>query len=53
MRFLFVHYPMTPRDQRQSFGQLHGWSEELFLLAFPSVSFSARVLSLSAVSSHG
>jgi hypothetical protein len=26
MRFPLVHYPMTLRDQRQSFGQLHGWS---------------------------
>jgi hypothetical protein len=26
MRFLFAHYPTTPRDQRQSFRQLHGWS---------------------------
>jgi hypothetical protein len=27
MRFPFAHHPMTLRDQRQSFGQLHGWSE--------------------------
>jgi hypothetical protein len=26
MCFLFVRYPMTLRDHRQSFGQLHGWS---------------------------
>jgi hypothetical protein len=26
MRFSLVHYPTTLRDQRQSFGQLHGWS---------------------------
>jgi hypothetical protein len=26
MRFSFAHYPTTLRDQRQSFGQLHGWS---------------------------
>jgi hypothetical protein len=26
MRFPFAHYPTTPRDQWQSFGQLHGWS---------------------------
>jgi hypothetical protein len=26
MRFPFAHHPTTPRDQRQSFGQLHGWS---------------------------
>jgi hypothetical protein len=26
MCFPFAHYPMTLRDQRQSFGQLHGWS---------------------------
>jgi hypothetical protein len=26
MRFPFAHYPTTLRDQRQSFGQLHGWS---------------------------
>jgi hypothetical protein len=26
MRFPLAHYPMTLRDQRQSFGQLHGWS---------------------------
>jgi hypothetical protein len=26
MRFPFAHYPTTPWDQRQSFGQLHGWS---------------------------
>jgi hypothetical protein len=26
MRFLFAHYPMTLRDQRQRFGQLHRWS---------------------------
>jgi hypothetical protein len=23
----FAHYPTTPTDQWQSFGQLHGWSE--------------------------
>jgi hypothetical protein len=26
MRFSFAHNPTTLRDQRQSFGQLHGWS---------------------------
>jgi hypothetical protein len=26
MRFPFAHHPTTLRDQRQSFGQLHGWS---------------------------
>jgi hypothetical protein len=26
MRFLVAHHPTTLRDQRQSFGQLHGWS---------------------------
>jgi hypothetical protein len=26
MHFPFAHYPTTLRDQRQSFGQLHGWS---------------------------
>jgi hypothetical protein len=26
MRFPFAHYPTTLWDQRQSFGQLHGWS---------------------------
>jgi hypothetical protein len=26
MRFPFAHYPTTLQDQRQSFGQLHGWS---------------------------
>jgi hypothetical protein len=26
MSFLFAHYPTTLWDQRQSFGQLHGWS---------------------------
>jgi hypothetical protein len=26
MRFPFAHYPMILQDQRQSFGQLHGWS---------------------------
>jgi hypothetical protein len=26
MRTPFAHYLMTPRDQWQSFGQLHGWS---------------------------
>jgi hypothetical protein len=29
MCFPFVHYPTIPRDQRQSFGQLHGWSGEV------------------------
>jgi hypothetical protein len=44
MRFPFAHYPTTLRDQRQSFGQLHGWSGELFLLGSPSASLSARGL---------
>jgi hypothetical protein len=26
LRFPFVRYPMTLRDRRHSFGQLHGWS---------------------------
>jgi hypothetical protein len=26
MRFPFAHHPTTLQDQRQSFGQLHGWS---------------------------
>jgi hypothetical protein len=52
MRFPFAHYPTTPRDQRQSFGQLHGWSGGV-VLAFPSDSLSTRGLSLSVVSSLG
>jgi hypothetical protein len=27
LRFPFAHNPTTLRDRRQSFGQLHGWSE--------------------------
>jgi hypothetical protein len=29
MRLPFAHHPTTLRDQRQSFGQLHGWSGEV------------------------
>jgi hypothetical protein len=32
MRFPLAHYPTTLRDQRQSFGQLHGWCGRTNLL---------------------
>jgi hypothetical protein len=51
MRFPLAHYPTIMRDQRQSFGQLHGWSGGgLFLLASPLASLSTRGLPLSVVS---
>jgi hypothetical protein len=53
MRFLFAHYPTTPRDQWQSFGQLHGWSGGVVPFRFP-FGFSFRHgLSLSVVSPLG
>jgi hypothetical protein len=37
MRFTFVYYPTTPRDQWQSFGQLHGWSGGVVPLRLPFI----------------
>jgi hypothetical protein len=53
MRILFAHYSMTPQDQRQSFGQLHGWPGGVVPSRLPLVSLSARRLSLSVVSLLG
>jgi hypothetical protein len=44
MCFLFAHNPMTLRDRRQSFSQLHTWFRGLFLLASTSASLSSRGL---------
>jgi hypothetical protein len=35
MRTPFAHYPTTPRDNWQSFGQLHGWSEGVVPFCLP------------------
>jgi hypothetical protein len=37
MRFAFVHYLTTPRDQWQSFDQLHGWSGGVVSLCLPFI----------------